>query len=105
VVGFDIDGATVLPANREWLSEDDLGLLLDDPDAVVLRAFDAAQTSVIRYAQFDLPLVEIHRLDSEFDFMREPNVQVITRIHGLSATQMTLAQQGYPDVFVGGEGQ
>jgi hypothetical protein len=52
---------------------------------------------------FDLPLVEIHRLDSELDFMQPLDVQVITRVLGLSSTQMTLAQEGYPDTFVVGE--
>jgi hypothetical protein len=69
---------------------------------VVLWTFDPAQVPVIRYAAFDIPLSEIHRLDSELDFMQPLDVQVITRILGLSATQMTLAQEGVPDVFVGG---
>jgi hypothetical protein len=28
------------------------------------------------------------------------DIQVVTRILGLSATHMTLARHGYPDVFV-----
>jgi hypothetical protein len=57
---------------------------------------------VIRYAAFDVPLAEIHRLDSELDFMQPVDVQVVTRVLGLSTTQMTLAQEGVPDVFVVG---
>ncbi|MBE9508300.1 MAG: CotH kinase family protein [Chloroflexi bacterium] len=100
IVGFDIHGATVLPANRQWVQAESDELLTDSADQVVLRAFDAAQAPVMRYAHFDIPLAEIHRLDDELDFMQELDVQVITRILGLSATQMTLARHGYPDVLV-----
>jgi hypothetical protein len=103
IVGFDIHGATVLPPSREWLQGESAELLMGSDDQVVLRAFDPAQVPVIRYVAFDIPLAEIHRLDSELDFMQPLDVQVITRVLGLSATQMTLAQEGYPDVFVVGE--
>jgi hypothetical protein len=101
IVGFDIHGATVLPPNREWLQGESAELLIDS-DQVVLRAFDPAQVPVVRYAAFDIPLAEIHRLDSELDFMQPLDVQVVTRVLGLSATQMTLAQEGVPDIFVVG---
>lgn len=103
IVGFDIHGATNLPPNREWLRDESAELLIGSDDQVVLRAFDSAQVPVIRYVVFDLPLTEIHRLDSELDFMQPLDVQVITRVLGLSATQMTLAQEGVPDTFVVGE--
>jgi hypothetical protein len=103
IVGFDIHGATNLPPNREWLQGGSTELLIGSDDQVVLRAFDPAQVPVIRYVTFDLPLAEIHRLDSELDFMQPLDVQVITRVLGLSATQMTLAQEGVPDTFVVGE--
>jgi hypothetical protein len=100
IVGFDIHGATVLPVDRQWLQSESAELLTDSADPVVLRALDAGRTPVIRYARFDIPLSEIHRLDSKLDFMQELDVQVVTRILGLSTTQMTLAQPGYPDVFL-----
>jgi hypothetical protein len=100
IVGFDIHGATFLPADRQWLQGQSAELLTDDADHIVLRAFDAAGAPVIRYVRFDIPLVEIHRLDSELDFMQELDVQVATRILGLSTTHLTLAQGGYPDIFV-----
>ena len=104
IVGFDIHGATVLPPDREWLQDGSAELLMGSDDQVVLRAFDPARVPVIRYAAFDVPLAEIHRLDRELDFMQPLDVQVITRVLGLSTTQMTLAQEGVPDVFVvGGE--
>ena len=102
IVGFDIQGATVLTPNREWLQDESAELLIGSDDQVVLRAFDPAQVPVIRYAAFDVPLAEIHRLDSELDFTQPVDVQVVTRVLGLSTTQMTLAQEGVPDVFVVG---
>ena len=106
IVGFDIHGATVLPPDRRWLQveSDELLVPADHVDweqsGVVLRAFDTSRAPTIRYARFDIPLAEIHRLDNELDFMQELDVQVITRILGLSATHMTLARHGYPDIFV-----
>jgi hypothetical protein len=102
IVGFDIHGATVLPAKREWLQGESTQLLTGSADQIVLRAFAPAQVPVIRYVRFDVPLVEIHRVDAETDFVQALDVQVITRILGLSTTQMTLAQEGYPDAFVAG---
>ena len=57
---------------------------------------------MIRYARFDIPLAEIHRLDNELDFVQELDIQVATRILGLSTTQLTLARHGYPDILVVG---
>ena len=54
---------------------------------------------MLRYVYFDLPLVEIHRLDSELDFMQEVEIKVATQIPGLSTTHLTLARQGYPDIL------
>jgi hypothetical protein len=102
IVGFDIHGATVLPAKREWLQGESTELLTGSADQVVLWAFVPAQVPVIRYVRFDVPLAEIHRVDAETDLMQALDVQVITRILGLSTTQMTLAQEGYPDAFVAG---
>jgi hypothetical protein len=102
IVGFDIHGATVLPANREWVPGDPMELLAGAADHIVLRAFAPAQVQPVRYVRFDLPLTEIHRLDAELDWMQPLEVQVITRIWGLSTTQMTLAQEGYPGVLVTG---
>jgi hypothetical protein len=100
IVGFDISGATLLLAERQWLQAESATLLADHTDKIVLRAHDATRTPVIRYARFDIPLAEIHRLDAELDFTQALDVQVATRILGLSATRLTLAQPGYPDVFV-----
>ena len=105
VVGFDVNGATYLPANRGWLLGESAELLTNDADRVILRAFDATRTPVIRYAHFDIPLAEIERLDDELDFMQEPDIQVATRVLGLSTTHLTPARHGYPDVFTVGVGE
>ncbi len=99
IVGFDIGGATFLPANREWLQDGAAELLLDDAGPIILRALDTTRAPVLRYVYFDLPLVEIHRLDNELDFMQEVDIQVATQIPGLSTAHLTLARQGYPDIL------
>jgi hypothetical protein len=99
IVGFDISGATFLPLDRGWLREESTELLTDQVDKVVLRALDADRSAVIRYAHFDIPLADIQRLDSELDFTQELDIQVATRILGLSTTHLTTARHGYPDVF------
>jgi hypothetical protein len=99
IIGFDIDGAAFLPADPRWLQGESSALLADH-DKVVLRGFDTSQAPVIRYARFDIPLAEIHRLDSELDFMQELDVQVASRILGLPETNLTTAQPGYPDILV-----
>jgi hypothetical protein len=101
ILGFDIDGATFIPAERRWLQDASLALLAGDADSVVLQAYDTAQTPVVRYAHFDIPLTEIVRLDNELDFMQDMEVRVITRVLGLRDEHSVLAQPGYPDVFTG----
>ncbi len=105
VLGFDIGGATFMPANRAWLPGEATELLTGHADQVILRAFDAQRAPVVRYARFDVPLVEILRQDSELDFMQELQVRVATRILGLSSTHYTLAQRGAADIFVVGGGE
>ena len=100
IIGFDMNGATFVPADRQWLQGESVSLLTDHTDQVILRAFDAGQAPVIRYVRFDIPLTEIQRLDSELSFMQELDVTVVTRILGLSTTHSTLARHGYPDVFL-----
>jgi hypothetical protein len=119
IVGFDIAGAIFLIIDHQWVSSESDSLLLDmsprgepsvggapsmggapsiggGPEAVVLRAVDASQTPiVVQYADIDIPLTEIHRRDQEIDLMHEPDIQVVTRILGLTHTQRTLARSSY----------
>ena len=98
-LGFDLDGATFMPAERRWLQGEPAELLIDDPEQLVMRATAKDATPALRLAHFDIPLVEIQRQDSELDYMREMDILVVTRILGLSTTQVTLARHGYPDVL------
>lgn len=102
IVGFDIGGATFLPAERRWLQEPSTHLLTDDAAKAILRAFDASVRPVIRYAQFHIPLTYIQSLDEELDFSRELEIQVVTRILGLSEIHRTAARQGYPEPLPAG---
>jgi hypothetical protein len=103
IIGFDIHGATFLPANPEWLGGEPDELLIDRSDQVVLYALDTERAPVVRYVHFDVPLIEIHRQDKELDFMQELDILVETRVLGLPTSHWTLAQPGYPDMLpVGG---
>ena len=105
ILGFDLNGATYLPANRQWVDDESAELLTDHADRTILRTFKGTRTPVLRYVHFYIPLAEIHRLDNELDFMQELDVQVTTGILGLPAIHMTLAQHGYPDIFTAGSGE
>lgn len=100
ITGFDINGATFLPANRQWLPETADELLVEQPNSIALQAFNARQSPIIRYARFDIPLTEIYEVDKELDFMEEIDIQVVTRILGQNTTHMTLARPGYPDIYI-----
>jgi hypothetical protein len=100
IIGFDIGGATFLPAERRLLRPESDELAIDQPGGLVLRAVESGRTPLVRYAHFEIELTEIQRLDSELTFMQEPEVQVITRILGLSDTQITQARHGYPVVHL-----
>jgi hypothetical protein len=102
IVGFDIAGATFLALDCQWVSSESDGLLVDTSsgssvaEAAVLRAVDTSQIPiVVQYAHIDIPLTEIHRRDQEIDLMHDPDIQVITRILGLTHTQRTLARSSY----------
>jgi hypothetical protein len=105
VLGFDIGGATFMPVDAEWLPEGATELLTGPAGRVILRALDAQRAPLVRYARFDVPLVELQRQDNELDFMQEPEVRVATRILGLSTTHYTPARRGVPDIFVVGGGE
>lgn len=100
IIGFDIGGATFMPAEAKWLHAGSDELVIDQPGGLVLRAVDARRTPVVRYVHFEIELAEIQRLDNELAFMQELDVQIVTRILGLSGTQITRARHGYPVVPV-----
>jgi hypothetical protein len=103
VVGFDVGGATFLPADRRWLQGGSAGLLAKRAEGVVLLPLDTTRAPVVRYVRFDIPLAEIQRLDDDLDFMEEVEVQVATRVLGLSTTHLTRAREGSPDLVIVGD--
>jgi hypothetical protein len=96
ILGFDIDGATFLEADPAWLQEDWQPLLLDDSKRIILKPVDA-DTAVLHYARFHLPLTQIIAQDDELDFNQEITISVATRLWGLDEPQLTAARPGYPD--------
>jgi hypothetical protein len=98
IIGFDIDGATFLEANSDWIEIGDYQILENDEDKIILPAQDDSRGSTLPYIRFHLPLTEIQELDEELSFLHDMDVQVATRILGLEDTQMTLARPGYPDI-------
>lgn len=92
ILGFDIDGATFLPVNPEWIINGEGQFELADGQVVLAPA--ASATAGLNFITFDLPLTEIIRLDEELDFLNEVQIQVATSIVGLDDTQLTTASPG-----------
>ncbi|MCP4424173.1 MAG: hypothetical protein GY803_06760 [Chloroflexi bacterium] len=97
IIGFDIDGATFLEADRAWLQGEPVLL---DGEGIVLPGFGAGETAVLQFTRFHLPLTKIIEQDSELDFNHEITIGVATRILGLEQTHLTPARSGYPDPIV-----
>jgi|GEM_PF-833311 len=105
IVGFDIHGTTFLPVDRQWLVVESREVLVDTADHVILPASGAGNTPIVRYVQFDIPLREIHQLDTELELDQDLIVQVATRIWGLPTLRLTPARSGYPDILILGGAQ
>jgi hypothetical protein len=96
ILGFDIDGATFLEADPNWLQDSSQAPLLPDAGPVVLRAYNT-ELDRLQFVRFHLPLTEIVRLDTELDFLQEPQILVATRILGQERPSFTTARPGYPN--------
>jgi hypothetical protein len=96
ILGFDVGGATFLEADPEWVQNNPDDLLMLQNERVILRASVNGNSGALGYVRFHLPLTEIMKLDRELDTMREPGIQVATRILGLDQTELTVARPGYP---------
>jgi hypothetical protein len=90
---------------RQWLANGSTSLLVEHADSVVLKALDPGQAPMIHYAQFDIPLSEIRRLDNELDFLEEPEIHVATHIFGLSTTHWTPVQPGHQVILMPADGK
>jgi hypothetical protein len=97
ILGFDVDGLTFLEADSSWLhTEASTGLFDDRDDKVVLTA---SNTPILHYVRFDIPILEIIRLDEEINYRQPIEVHVATRILGLDTHQLTLAREGVAELL------
>jgi len=96
IMGFDIAGTTFQPVNPAWLHEPPPELLVDVPDAIVLRAFGVDGTRLLRYLRIDIPLTAIHAVDREIDFNRPPNIRIAVRLLGSEQVLLAPVQYGLP---------
>ena len=83
ILGFDIDGATFLEPNDDWLVSGE-GYMLD--------AFDG---KALRYTRFHLPLTAMQ--DPELTFQQEITIYIATRLLGQENVSLTPARPGIPD--------
>lgn len=103
VTGFNIGGTTFLEANPDWIQDENPNLLIDDNAGRIILSPQNSPT--LRYLRFQIPLVEIERLNSGFVGLSEVEVGVATRLVGLENVQLTQAQSGYPPALLpSGEG-
>jgi hypothetical protein len=94
VTGFNIGGTTFLEANPDWIQDGDQNLLIEDKDGRIILGPQRGPT--LRYLRFQIPVVEIERLNSGLVGLSEIEVSVATRLVGLDDLQLTQAQSGYP---------
>ena len=101
IIGFDIDGATFMEVDPDWIESGRDNLVDSEEGKVILRARDQDLLPALRYVRFYLPVSEILQQDSELNFMHEMDLQIATRLVGLDDVQLTVARPGYPDPFAG----
>ncbi|MEZ4646723.1 MAG: hypothetical protein R3E31_29020 [Chloroflexota bacterium] len=89
LIGFDIGGATFLQANPAWIQGDTSALLPGTEGAVILRP---PATDTVYFVQFQIPILEIQRLDSELDGLTGIEINIATQIVGLPNVQLTPAR-------------
>jgi hypothetical protein len=92
ILGFDIDGATFLPVNPEWIVAGEAYQRTAD-ERIILDPIPGGATG-LRFVTFDLPVTEIVRLDDEIDFLNEIEIQVATSVLGIKDQQLTPASPG-----------
>jgi hypothetical protein len=94
IVGFDIGGTTLLEVNPEWIQDEDPNLLVTDKARRII--LNPQDTSALNYMRFNIPLVDLQRLNVELDGLSDIELSVATRLVGLQDVQLTQAQSGYP---------
>ena len=96
VLGFDLGGELFMAPETEWIQgEGEERVLLEAGENgrfVLASAGDAPQ-----YVRFHLSLIEIYERKPDIDFLRNFDINVVTRLVGLSGgQQLSLARPGYP---------
>lgn len=92
ILGFDIDGATFLESNPDWIINGESHYELVD-DRIILKPV-AGEAAALRFVTFDLPVTQIIQQDKELDFLNEIEIQVATSVLGIPDTQLTPASPG-----------
>lgn len=92
ILGFDIDGATFLESNPEWIIDGESYYEIVDGQ-IILKPVDG-ETAGLRFVTFDLPITEIIKQDKELDFLNDIEIHVATSILGIEDTQLTTAGPG-----------
>ncbi|MCP4537071.1 MAG: hypothetical protein GY832_07980 [Chloroflexi bacterium] len=91
IVGLDIGENVFLDIPPAWIDESDRALLVDVPDAVIVRA---ATASVPRDVHLRVPPEAIPR-DHEWDWQNPGEIQIVTRLFGLTGQNIiVIAEQG-----------
>ena len=98
LVGFQINKTIFLPANRGWLVNPRVELLVPQDEQLVL-APNVAQGggSIIRYVRFQIPLTAVRAADPTAEFLTTPTVRIGSRLVGLTGEpQWTTAVPSLP---------
>ncbi|MFN2170376.1 MAG: hypothetical protein ACK2U0_07030 [Candidatus Promineifilaceae bacterium] len=96
ILGFDIDGATFLESDPEWIVDGEPYYKLVD-DRIILEPVSSEKTG-LRFITFDLPVTEILKQDKELDFLNEIKIQVATSVLGIDDRQLTPTSPGLLDI-------
>jgi hypothetical protein len=92
ILGFDIDGATFLPVNPEWIVAGEA--YQQSADGRIILDPIPGEATGLRFVTFDLPVTEIIRLDDELDFLNEIEIQIATSVPGIEDQQLTPSSPG-----------
>jgi hypothetical protein len=92
ILGFDIDSATFMEINPEWIVDGKSYYELVG-DRIILEPVKSIKTG-LQFVTFDLPVAEIINQDKELDFLTEIEIQVATSVLGIEYSQLTPANPG-----------
>jgi hypothetical protein len=100
IIGLDIGETAFLPVSSTWVAEADRELLVENPDAVILRA---TVTSMPRAVHLRVPLESLP-LGQEWERQSPGTIRVVTRLLGLADQSIiVVATSDVPTVYLGVE--